>query len=78
MPALGPLFVIGLPILTVLMAAMVGRTRRSGFWLTLIVSALLTPIVGFALAIVSGPKPWPGHRRNARDKYGRRGGPWRG
>lgn len=56
MPNLGPFFFIVLPILTVLAAALAGRTRRIGFWPTLILSILLTPIGGILVAFISGPK----------------------
>jgi UPF0716 family protein affecting phage T7 exclusion len=52
---LAPVFIYVLPVVTLLAVAMLGSTRRLGFWWTLLASILLTPIVGFALALLSGP-----------------------
>lgn len=60
--SLSPFVLIGLPVLTIIAAGMVGRTRKLGFWLTVLISVFLTPIVGFAVAVISGPKPWPGRQ----------------
>lgn len=51
-----PLFIYVLPVLTLLALGLLGRTRRLGFWLTILLSVLLTPIGGFALALISGPR----------------------
>ncbi len=51
-----PFFAIILPILAILVAGLVGTTRRLGFWLTLLLSIVLTPIGGFVLAVLSGPR----------------------
>ena len=48
--------VIALPILTVLAVALVGSTRRLGFWLTLLCAVVLTPLGGFVVAAISGPR----------------------
>jgi UPF0716 family protein affecting phage T7 exclusion len=53
---LAPVFIYVLPIVTLLAVAMLGTTRRLGFWWTLLASILLTPIIGFALALLSGPQ----------------------
>lgn len=54
---LAPIFVFALPALTVLAVGMLGSTRRIGFWLAVILSIFLTPIGGFIVALMSGPKP---------------------
>jgi len=43
-----------------IVAGLVGKTRRLGFWLTLVLSIFLTPFVGVALAVLTGPRRWPG------------------
>ncbi|MEM9459461.1 MAG: hypothetical protein AAGF11_35105 [Myxococcota bacterium] len=53
---LKPLFIYVLPLLLVLAVALVGGTRRLGFWLTLVLSIVLTPIGGFLAAMISGSK----------------------
>lgn len=55
--SLAPLLIIALPILTVLAVGMVGSTRRLGFWLTVLLSIVLTPIGGFLAALLSGARP---------------------
>lgn len=69
---LEPFFIYALPILLVLMVALVGSSRRLGFWLTLVAAVALTPVGGFILALISGPKhrkprrrrrPWNEHRK---------------
>lgn len=52
---LAPVFIYVLPVVTLLAVAMLGTTRRLGFRWTLLASILLTPIGGFALALLSGP-----------------------
>ena len=59
-----PIFIIGLPILLVLAVGMVASTRRLGFFLGVIASIFLTPIGGFVLAVVTGP------RKRKRSKQG--------
>ncbi len=54
---LAPLFKIGLPILLILTVGLLGRTRRIGFGGALLLSIVLTPIGGFIIALISGPKP---------------------
>jgi UPF0716 family protein affecting phage T7 exclusion len=66
--ALTPFFIYVLPLLTVLAVALLGRTRRIGFWITLILSIFLTPIGGLIAALVSGPKRRPTDRRTQRKK----------
>ena len=63
---LTPLILFALTAASILVAGLVGSTRRSGFWITLIVSIFLTPIVGFALAVLSGSRRWPGRARRLR------------
>jgi UPF0716 family protein affecting phage T7 exclusion len=53
---LSPFFLYVLPILTVLAVGLLGSTRRIGFWLAIILSVVLTPIGGFLVALISGPK----------------------
>ncbi|KYF76306.1 hypothetical protein BE17_52415 [Sorangium cellulosum] len=52
----GPIFIYLLPLLTVLAVGLLGSTRRLGFWPAIILSVLLTPIGGFLVALISGPK----------------------
>jgi hypothetical protein len=54
--SLAPFLIIALPVLLVLAVGLVGSTRRLGFWLTVIASIFLTPIGGFLLAFLSGPR----------------------
>jgi UPF0716 family protein affecting phage T7 exclusion len=54
--SLAPLFIYLLPVITVLAVAMVGSTRRLGFWLTLLLSIVLTPIGGFVATLLSGAR----------------------
>ena len=51
-----PFLVYLLPVLTVLAVGLLGTTRRIGFWLAIIFSVVLTPIGGFILALLSGPR----------------------
>jgi hypothetical protein len=51
-----PILVVALPILTVLAVGLLGRTRRIGFWPAVLLSIILTPVGGFIVALVSGPK----------------------
>jgi len=53
---MAPFFIYLLPILTVLAVGLLGGTRRIGFWLAIIASVLLTPVGGFIIALISGPK----------------------
>lgn len=52
-----PFFIYVLPVITILAVGLLGSTRRIGFWLALLASILLTPVGGFVLAFVLGPKP---------------------
>ena len=51
-----PLLVILLPVLLFVAAGLVGSTRRLGFWWTVLLSVLLTPLGGFVFAVLSGPR----------------------
>jgi UPF0716 family protein affecting phage T7 exclusion len=51
-----PILVIALPVLVFLAAGLVGSTRRLGFWWTLLLSLLVTPVGGFIVAVLSGPR----------------------
>lgn len=57
MDPLAPAFRFGLPVLLVFVIGLMGRTRRIGFWGAFLLSILLTPIGGFLVAVISGPKP---------------------
>jgi len=50
------LLVVLLPVLTILAVGLVGTTRRLGFWLSLLAAVVLTPIGGFIVAVLSGPR----------------------
>lgn len=52
-----PFFVYVLPVITILAVALLGSTRRIGFWLALLASILLTPVGGFLLTLLLGAKP---------------------
>ena len=49
-------FIFILPIVTVLAVGLLGSTRRIGFWIALVLAVVLTPIGGFLVALISGPK----------------------
>lgn len=53
---LSTFFLIIFPIFMVLTVGLLGRVRRIGFWGAIILSVLLTPVVGFLVALISGPK----------------------
>lgn len=53
---LTPFFVYALPVLTVLALGLLGTTRRLGFWPTVALSIVLTPIGGFIAVQLSGPR----------------------
>lgn len=53
---LSPFFIYVLPVLTLLALGMLGSTRRLGFWPTLLLSILLTPIGGFIATMISGQR----------------------
>jgi len=60
--SLTPIFLLALTVASILVAALAGSTRRLGFWLTLVASIFLTPLIGFAIAALSGRKRWPEER----------------
>ena len=62
--SLTPLLIITLYALAIVTAGLVGSTRRLGFWLTLVVSLFLTPLVGFIVAVLTGRRAWPGRKRH--------------
>ncbi len=64
-----PFFIYALPIFTILAVAVLGTTRRIGFWPALILSIVLTPVGGFIAAVLSGPRR---HKRVREEKSGRR------
>ena len=49
-------FVLVLPIVTVLAVGLLGSTRRIGFWVAILLAVVLTPVGGFLVALISGPK----------------------
>ncbi len=53
---LASIFKVLLPVSLVLAVGLLGRIRRLGFWGTILVSVLFTPIAGFLVALISGPK----------------------
>jgi UPF0716 family protein affecting phage T7 exclusion len=65
-----PFFIVVLPLTVLVMMGLIGSTRRTGFWLTLILSVLLTPVGGFLVAWLSGPRryrpPRPSRTRSPR------------
>ncbi len=66
-----PFFVYILPVLLVITIGLLGSTRRLGFFLSVILSIVLTPIGGFIAALISGPKrekPIPIQSRTERKK----------
>jgi hypothetical protein len=54
---LAPFFRYGLPVIIVFVIGLLGRTRRVGFAGAIILSIVLTPIGGFLVTVLSGPKP---------------------
>lgn len=54
----GP-FLILLPLLSVLSVGLLGRTRRIGFWGGMLSAVVLTPVGGFLLVLLSGPRRRP-------------------
>ena len=53
---LTPVLVVLLPLLLVFSVGLVGGTRRLGFWPSVLLSVVLTPIGGVLVAVLSGPK----------------------
>ncbi len=60
---LTPFMIVILPVLTVLAVALLGSTRRIGFWLALLLAIVLTPVGGGIAALLSGPKRRASARR---------------
>lgn len=65
-----PFFIVVLPLIVLATMGLIGSTRRAGFWLTVILSALITPVGGFLVAWLSGPRrhqpPRPSRTRSRR------------
>jgi len=53
--SLAPIYIV-IPLLTVLAVGLLGRSRRIGFSYAILISVLLTPVVGFMIALASGPR----------------------
>lgn len=53
---LAPFFRYGLPVIIVFVIGLLGRTRRVGFAGAIVLSIVLTPIGGFLVTVLSGPK----------------------
>lgn len=51
-----PILIILLPMLLILAVGLVGSTRRLGFWWTMLLSVVLTPIGGYIVAVLSGAR----------------------
>lgn len=51
-----PLFLYLLPPVTLLALGLLGRTRRLGFWPTVLLSFVLSPVFGLLVAVASGPR----------------------
>ena len=49
-------FIYVLPIVTIVLIGLLGRKRRIGFIPAVIASILLSPLGGFALTMLLGPK----------------------
>ncbi|MCA9683000.1 MAG: hypothetical protein KC431_15255 [Myxococcales bacterium] len=45
-----------IPALSVVAVGLVGSKRRIGFWLAMLLAIVLTPIGGFLVAMISGPR----------------------
>jgi UPF0716 family protein affecting phage T7 exclusion len=60
---LTPFFAVALPVTTVIAVALLGSTRRIGFWAALILAILLTPVGGFIVAMISGRRRLKPRRR---------------
>ncbi|ATB33174.1 hypothetical protein [Melittangium boletus] len=65
---LTPLLIALLPVLLVFAVGLMGSTRRLGFWPTVVLSVVLTPIGGGLVAILSGPKRLKKKRASSRDE----------
>ena len=53
---ISPFFVYMLPVFTLLALGALGSTRRLGFWPTVLLSIVLTPIGGFVATMISGQR----------------------
>lgn len=51
-----PLFIYALPLITIALIGLLGKTRRIGLIPAIIASILLTPLGGFLLTLLLGPK----------------------
>ncbi|MCA9684032.1 MAG: hypothetical protein KC431_27730 [Myxococcales bacterium] len=51
-----PILAILFSVLSIIAVGLVGSTRRLGFWLSLLLAIVLTPIGGFIAAVISGPR----------------------
>lgn len=60
---LTPFFIIVLPLFALVTVGLIGSTRRSGFWPTLLLGVILTPVGGFVVAWLSGPRRYAPRRR---------------
>jgi UPF0716 family protein affecting phage T7 exclusion len=60
-------FIYFLPVITVVIAALAGSSRRLGFWLTLVLSVVITPLGGYFVAYFFGPR-----RRRPKRRFWRR------
>jgi hypothetical protein len=54
--SLGSLFIYVLPFILVVLIGLLGKTRRIGLIPAIIASILLTPLGGFLLTLLLGPK----------------------
>jgi UPF0716 family protein affecting phage T7 exclusion len=66
-----PFFIFVLPIITVLTVGLLGSTRRIGFWLALILAIVLTPVGGFLVALLSGPRRFKDPKPKPAPRMGR-------
>jgi hypothetical protein len=52
-----PIIKISILVSLILTIGLLGRTRRIGFLGAVILAIILTPIGGFLIALISGPRP---------------------
>jgi UPF0716 family protein affecting phage T7 exclusion len=71
---IAPVFIYVLPIVILIAIGLLGGTRRIGFWPAVILSILLTPIGGFILTLLSGPKRPKKKKRKKRAQAPERAG----
>ena len=71
---ISPIFLILLPLALFILVGLVGSTRRIGFWPPVLLSLLITPVGGFLVAVLSGPRRVadPGAKDEARTATKRR------